>query len=415
MYIMIEVKPFKAVRPKRDKANLVASRSYLSYSENILREKLINNPFTFLHVINPEYSLKSPILFGLDKYRKIREKLNFFIRQEILVQEEKPMFYIYQQISPETNYVGIIAATAVDDYLNNKIKVHEQTIEKREVMFSDYLKYSGFNAEPVLLAYPKVPGINKIIKSYISTRPEYEFTTTNMVLHNLWLIDNAIDIQAIISLFSSVDSLYIADGHHRTASSSLLCKHNRMAKFITNKNSPFNYFMSFLIDDEQMRIYDFNRLLKDLNGLSVEDFFSKVKSVYLVKKLEKAQKPSGIDEICMYLDSFWYSLIARKNTFNSQDCVDSLDPSILTKNILGPILGLNDIRNDKRIDFMDGKKGLKGLQNAVDSGEFRLAFALKPIAFSQLKEVADQNKSMPPKSTYIEPKLRSGLTIYKLD
>ncbi len=415
MCTMIQVKPFMAIRPKRDKANLVASRSYLSYSENTLREKLINNPFTFLHVINPEYSIKNPHLYGYDKYKIVREKLNYFIKKDILVKDEKPMFYVYQQITLENNYIGIIAAASVDDYLNGKIKVHEQTIEKREAMFSDYLKYSGFNAEPVLLSYPKVPRISQIIKSYTSTRPEYEFTTTNMVTHNLWLIDAPLDIQEIISLFRTVDCLYIADGHHRIASSALLCKKYRITQSDIHNESSFNYFMSFLVDDEQIRIYDFNRLLKDLNGLSVKDFLFKVDSVYKVQKLEKAYKPTEKDQICMYLDDFWYSLKARKNTFNSLDCVDSLDPSILTKNILKPILGVKDIRNDKRIDFMDGRKGLKGLKNAVDSGDFRLAFALKPIAFSELKEVADQNKCLPPKSTYIEPKLRSGLTIYKID
>jgi uncharacterized protein (DUF1015 family) len=389
---MIQVKPFKAIRPKRDKANLVASRSYLTYSESTLREKLINNPFTFLHVINPEYSLNTPLLYEYNKYKMVREKLNYFIKKEILIQEETPMFYIYQQITPKNNYTGIIAAAAVDDYLKGKIKVHEQTIEKREEMFSNYLKHSGFNAEPVLLAYSKVPRIDQIIKSYTSTRSEYEFTTTDLIRHNLWLIDAPSDIQEIISLFCSVDSLYIADGHHRIASSAMLCKQNRIIQSDSPKESSFNYLMSFLVDDEQICIYDFNRLLKDLNGMSVEEFLSEVDSVYQYQKLKRAYKPSEKDEICMYLDGFWYSLKARKNTFNSAHCVDSLDPSILTKNILEPILGVKDIRNDKRIEFMDGKKGMKGLKNAVDSGDFRLAFALKPIAFSQLKEVANQNK-----------------------
>ena len=411
---MIQVKPFKAVRPKRDKANLLATRSYLSYSENTLKEKLMNNPFTFLHVINPEFSSKNPLISGPNKYKMIREKLNYFMHKEILFQDESPKFYIYQQITSKNNYLGIIAAASVDDYLKNKIKVHEQTIQKREAMFSDYLQYSGFNAEPVLLAYPKVPRIDQIIKSYISMRPEYEFTTTDKVLHNLWLIDNPIDIKEISSLFSSIDNLYIADGHHRTASSAMLCKKKRMISD-TNKESPFNYFMSFLIDDEQVRIYNFNRLLKDLNGLSVQNFLSKINSVYHVNKLDNLQKPTKKYEICMYLENFWYSLIARKNTFNQLDCISSLDTSILTKNILEPILGLNEIRNDKRIDFMDGKKGLRELQYSVDNRNFRLAFALKPITYSQLKEVADKNMTLPPKSTFIEPKLRSGLTIYKID
>ena len=410
---MIKINPFKAIRPTRDKAYLVASRSYLSYSETTLKEKLLNNPYTFLHVINPEYSLDVPILQGIEKYKLVRQKYLNFRSDGTFVKDNKSCFYIYQQVTPENIYTGIIVAASVDDYLNGTIKVHEHTILKREVMFSDYLQSTGFNAEPVLLTYPKIPRVNKIMNVYMQKRPEYEFTSTNKVLHNLWLIDKDSDIKEIQSLFMKVDSAYIADGHHRSASSALYC--NRKRKQLTNikGSEPFNYFMSFMIDDEQMRIYNFNRLVKDLNGMSINEYLSKVGEVYNIEK-NVNDKPIQKDEIYMYLDGNWFSLIAKAYTYDASHCVDHLDPAILSKNILDPILGIKDIRNDHRIDFIDGKQGLTSLKNAVDSGDYRVAFALKPITIEQLKNVSDQNQIMPPKSTYIEPKLRSGLIIYSV-
>ena len=410
---MIKINPFKAIRPTRDKAYLVASRSYLSYSETTLREKLLNNPYTFLHVINPEYSLDAPILHGIEKYKLVRQKYLNFRSDGTLVKDEKPCFYIYQQVTQENIYTGIIVAASIDDYLNGSIKVHENTISKREAMFSDYLEYTGFNAEPVLLTYRKIPRVNQIMNVYMQERPEYEFTSTNKVLHNLWLIDKDIDIKEIQSLFMKVDSVYIADGHHRSASSALYCYRKRKQLTKIKGSEPFNYFMSFMIDYEQMRIYDFNRLVKDLNGLSIDEYLLKVGEVYNIEK-KVNDKPIQKDEIYMYLDGNWFSLIAKAHTYDASHCIDHLDPAILSKNILDPILDIKDIRNDQRIDFMDGKQGLTSLKNAVDSGEYRVAFALKPITIEQLKHVSDQNQVMPPKSTYIEPKLRSGLTIYSL-
>jgi uncharacterized protein (DUF1015 family) len=412
---MAKIKAFRAVRPTRDKAYLVASRSYLSYSDNTLREKLLNNPFTFLHIINPEYSSNSPVLEGAEKYKMVKKKYEQFSSDGVFVADAKACLYIYQQVTPENTYTGIIASSSVDDYLNGVIKIHEQTIAKREAMFTNYLETTGFNAEPVLLSYSKVPRVNEIMGTYMQGRPEYEFTSTNRVLHNLWLIDKTQDIEEIQNLFEGVESIYIADGHHRSASSALLCKNRRDSLSNANGDEAFNYFMSFLIDDEQMCIYDFNRLVSDLNGLSVDEYLSNVSEVYTLTKQELVYKPNRKDEISMYLDGTWYSLIAKEHTFDAEHCVENLDPAILSKNILVPIHGIKDIRNDKRIGFMDGKQGLNGLSFAVDSGKYSVAFALKPITFEQLKLVADNNEIMPPKSTYIEPKLRSGLTIYNID
>lgn len=412
---MAKIKAFRAVRPTRDKAYLVASRSYLSYSENTLREKLLNNPYTFLHIINPEYSFNSPLLEGDEKYKMVKKKYEEFTHDGTFVTDAKACLYIYQQVSSENTYTGIIAASSVDDYINGVIKIHEQTIAKREAMFTIYLEATGFNAEPVLLSYSKVPRINEIMDAYMQGRPEYEFTSTNKVLHNFWLIDKDADIAEVQNLFEGVESVYIADGHHRSASSALLCKNRKGVAPNASGEEAFNYFMSFLIDDEQMCIYDFNRLVSDLNGLSVDEYLSHVSEVYTLLKQDLAHEPSVKDEISMYLDGAWYSLIAKEHTFDAEHCVESLDPAILSKNILEPIHDIKDIRNDKRIGFMDGKKGLEGLKSAVDSGAYSVAFALKPITFEQLKQVADNNEIMPPKSTYIEPKLRSGLTIYNID
>lgn len=411
---MIKINPFKAVRPVRDKVGLVSTRSYLSYSPVTLREKLLNNPYTFLHIINPEFSVKSNFLKGVNRYKLVRQKYLDFCEDGIFLKDDQSCFYIYQQTTPENTYSGIIAASSVEDYINGSIKVHEHTISKRKAIFTDYLQTTGFNAEPVLLTYPKLPRVNEIIKKCMRETPEYEFTTTNKVLHRLWLMDHQDDINELQALFLDLDSVYIADGHHRLASSALNCIRQRHKHKSYNGSEPFNYFMSFLIDEEQLRIYDFNRLVKDLNGWSIDTYLSKVSESYSITKITIGQ-PKFKDEIYMYLDGTWYSLIAKKHTFDPKHCVSHLDSAILLTNILDPILDIKDIKNNQRIDFMDGKQGLHALKAKVDSGDYRIAFALKPITIEQLKRVADQKEAMPPKTSYIEPKLRSGLTIYNLD
>jgi len=411
---MTHVKAFKAIRPKRDKAYLVASRSYLTYSESTLREKLLNNPYTFLHIINPEHSSNSELLEGIDKYKMVRSKYKSFKNEGVFIEDVEPYFYIYQQVTQENTYTGLIAASSVDDYLSGHIKIHEQTIAKRESMFTDYLNATGFNAEPVLLTYKKTPEVDVIIEAYMKHRPEYEFTSTNKVLHNLWLVNKPKDIEALEQKFTEVNHMYIADGHHRCASSALLCKRQRQSNPKHTGDEPYNFFMSYLIDDEQMRIFGYHRLITDLQGLSKVEFISKLGQVYVIQKLDKMKEPHDKDEICMYFDGHWYSMVARPSTFNFKHCVGHLDAAILNQNVLYPILGIKDIRNDKRVAFIDGKQGLSSLESAVDSLEFAIAFALKPITFAQLKLVADQNEIMPPKSTFIEPKLRSGLTIYSI-
>jgi len=403
---MAIVRSFKAIRPTRDKANLVASRSYLSYSDETLKEKLEHNPFTFLHIINPDY--KDEIkLKGVEKFKAVKEKFNKFQESGFLITEPSESFYVYQQTHEKHTFEGIIGATAVADYLTGNIKKHEHTLTAREEMFKSYLDTTGFNAEPVLLCHKENTTITAIIQQYKGTRAEYEFTTTNKVVHKLWLVNNTDDINTITNAFSTIDNLYIADGHHRSASSALLAQNS-------NKSNS-QYFMSFLIDENQLNIINFNRLVKHTNGLTSYELITEIeKSFTILKKGSSPYSPTLTDEISMYLRGAWHSLIALPTSIK-QDCVSKLDPAILSDNILAPILGITDEKTDKNIVFEAGTILLTEIAEKVDADDFEVAFILKPIPINALKEVADNNLSMPPKSTYIEPKLRSGLIIYPLD
>jgi uncharacterized protein (DUF1015 family) len=404
---MVKVRPFKAIRPVRDKAHLFATRSYLTYSKETLKEKLENNPYTFLHIINPEYKKKNRKK-GVEKFKLVKQKFEEFEKSGILKKEEKKILYLYRQRSKSHVFEGIIAACSVDDYINGVIKVHENTITKREEMFTSYLNTTCFNADPVLMFYKGENRIDNVIKSVSRTRAEYNFTTTNKVQHQLWLIDTQEDINLICESFENIENIYIADGHHRTASSALLAK-----KRNTKKDANSNYFMSFLIAETQLNIINFNRLLKNINDLSVTEFIKQIKNTYTVVESSFTVGKEK-EEIGMYLDGKCYLLKAKKGSYRN-DCVSRLDPAILSNNILSPILGINDEKTDKNISFVPGNTPMEKIKESVDSGEFAVAFILKPIHIKTLKEVADKGKIMPPKSTYIEPKLRSGLTIYPIE
>ena len=405
---MAKVRPFNAIRPTRDKVHLFATRSYLTYSEETLKEKLDNNPFTFLHIINPDYTKKEQKK-GIEKYKRVKDKFNEFVKSGILQKEEKKLFYLYRQQTSLHIFEGIIAACCVDDYLDGSIKIHEHTITKREQMFTDYLATTGFNADPVLLAYKGNVKIREVIKQISKHRPEYNFTTTNKVQHQMWLIEKEEDINIICQEFEGIHKIYIADGHHRSASSALLAKRKN-----AEKQANSNYFMSYLIDESQINIINFNRLVCGLNGKSSAEFLTKIEQNFsIVKKGDAIYSPINKNEIGMYIEKNWYSLTFKKNKFNS--VVNSLDPSILSENILKPILNIQDEKTDKNITFFDGTLDLEELKMKVDSGEFTVAFILKPIPIEALKKVADNNEIMPPKSTYIKPKLRSGLTIYPIE
>lgn len=400
---MITVKPFKAVRPTRDKAYLVATRSYVSYTNQELEEKLKNNPFTFFHVISPD---KEQDMTGKDKFKMVRSVFEEFSKQRIFTEEKENAFYIYQQQTPTHVFTGIIGAVSTDDYDNGKVKKHEHTITKRENLFAEYLMETGFNAEPVLLMHKPLHNLGDVKNKYMNTRAEYEFTSTDKILHLLWPVTDEADIDTISKSFENVDDLYIADGHHRCASSS------RLSELLPD-NPESKQFMAFLIPETNIKISEFNRLVKTVNGYSKKEFLDLLENDFVLNYIPgKSFNPSSLHEIGLYINNDWYSLFPKPGTYNPEDPVDQLDCHIVSKNILDKILHIKDERQDPNVDFIPGVHGSKEVMNKVDSGEFELAFTFYPVSIEQLKGVADASRYMPPKSTYIEPKLRSGLTIY---
>lgn len=407
---MISVKPFRAIRPTRDKAYLMATRSYVSYGNEELAHKLHSNPYTFLHIINPDFTEKEQSA-GAEKYKKIKSKFNNFKKLGYFVEEEKPAFYIYQQQAEDHVFTGIIAAVSVTDYLEGRVKIHEHTLTSREEMFTNYLNDTGFNAEPVLLVHRPIASMGALKNRYMQTRAEYEFTSTDKVLHLLWPVTEVNDVAEIEVAFAGVDAVYIADGHHRCASSV------RLAQMRNGKTgAPHQFFLSFLMPETTIKIHEFNRLVKDLNGMTEDEFLHKLSGNFFVNEIERdLHRPESLHEISMYLGGRWYALFCRPGSYNPEHAVSGLDCQILSDNLLAPILGIEDLRTDSRVGFLPGNTGALGLKEAVEKGGFKVGFGLFPVSIEQLKRVSDEGMVMPPKSTYIEPKLRSGLTIYNLD
>ncbi|NND77842.1 MAG: DUF1015 domain-containing protein [Flavobacteriales bacterium] len=398
---MAIVKPFKAIRPAKDKVHLVASRSYISYTKGELERKLNSNPYSFVHIINPDHGIeKKSRANSKELFQKIKDKFDQFMDEGILIQDEKPSLFIYEQKKEGHSTCGIIGLTSAKDYGNGKIKKHEQTLPKREALFRDYLKICDIHAEPVLLTYPDNDKIKEIIASEKKEEPVYDITTSNRVRHTLWRIVNEQELQGIIEGFSSIGSLYIADGHHRSASSYLLSESGNL-----HEDHPYNYFMSYLVPESELQIYEFDRLVKDLNGLTEREFLEKVSKNFTVEQLASEQKPSKKGEFTFFLNEHWYKVTCK---FESDD----IDPKILNEYIIYPILGIKDQRHDKRISFVGGEKAMSKLKKHVLSGKFKLGIAVHPLSVKELIEVSDKEETMPPKSTWIEPKLRSGLTIY---
>lgn len=408
---MIELRPFRALRPPRDKAYLVATRSYLSYDDNELADKLQNNPYTFLHVINPPHSQMLPP--GPEKYRMVKQRFDEFAEEGVFQRDQQPAYYLYRQVKEGNEYMGIIAAVAVADYEAGRIKKHEKTLSHREEMFTDYLETTGFNAEPVLLVYQDDHQLNQLMVEITSQRSEYEFTSTDRVLHQLWLVDQPEQCAQITERFAAQSELYIADGHHRCASSALLGA--RLDAQAQGQGDQHRYFMAFLIGEEQMKIYDFNRLVRNDTGREKAEILRLLQEQFwLEPKAQEAYRPQKLHELSMYLEGEWFKLVPKTGSFDPNHSVGHLDAEILSRNILAPIFDIQDLKTDYRVDFMPGTEGLEALARQVDKGRFDLAFALYPVSMAQLKQVSDDGETMPPKSTYVEPKLRSGMVVYPL-
>ena len=413
---MAKIIPFKGIRPVRDKAHLVASRSVDGYNNAELHDKLASNPYSFLHVINPDFSEGKKTKPGsVERLQKVKAKYLKFVTEKIFITDEQPCYYIYQQHKDENIYTGIIGCSSIDDYFNGIIKIHEQTITEREEKLMHYLEICDFNAEPVLFSYPNDLIIDQLTAEIIQKDPVYDFSTTDKVRHKLWVVHDQETVSKIQSRFLSIPHIYIADGHHRSASSALLGKARREKKTDYTGNEAFNFYLGVFFPETQLKIFDFNRVVKDLNGLNAESFIKKLNQKFIVTlKGEQIYQPVHKHNFSMYLEGRWYSLEARKEIIHNEEPVGSLDASILTEHLLSPILNIHDLKTDNRIGFVSGIKGMKELKHQVDKWNFKVAFGLYPVAMEQLKQIADTNSMMPPKTTWIEPKIRSGLVIYSL-
>ncbi len=411
---MAKIIPFKAVRPTRDKVSLVASRSYQSYTKEQLESRLRDNPFSFLHIVNPGYKYDKEIS-GEARYNLVRNRYMEFIEDGIFVKDETACYYVYKIVDRDKQvFNGIVAATSAEDYENDVIKKHENTIENREIIFKEYLITVGFNAEPVLLTYPDNDIIAEIINNAQKERAEFEFTTTYRDTHYLWKVDEMALVEKIRNEFEQMRTVYIADGHHRSASSYLLYKDMKANNPNHKGDEHYNFFMSYLLPESDLKIHEFNRIVKDLNGLSKEEFLIHLDTLFRIENRGKMPyKPSKKHHFSMYLDGEFYSLYLRKNGYEIETSLDALDAQILYKTILQPILGIKDSRNDNRMSYINGKKDIVNMKESVDSGLFAVGFGMLPVNMEEMKQIADDGLKMPPKSTFIEPKLRSGVTIYE--
>lgn len=406
---MAQLIPFKAVRPTPDKVGLVTCRTYDDYSPAELAAWLDFNPFSFLHVLNPAYVNTQKI--GLEKrFKNVAHKYHDFKAEGVFVQDETPCIYLYEIKNKLQTFTGFVAGTSIADYQNNIIKKHEDTFKYRVELFKDYLHQTRFNTEPVLIMYPDQVELNHWIQQKKTTKSLYEFSTTNKEKHTLWKIEQADEILWLQKQFEQIPELYIADGHHRSASAEMLYEQDR-----AQGDERLDFFMSFLIAESDIKIYEFNRMVRDLNGWSAEAFLEKLNENFIVKeKGHEVWKPESKYEFGMYLNGTFYALFYRQSTENSSEILDNLDAQILYDQVLKPLLGIHDLRNDERIDYLPGKQSINTLKEIIDEGEFEVGFMLYPTAVSEIKALADQGLIMPPKSTYIEPKFRSGLLIYEL-
>lgn len=411
---MAIVRPFKAIRPQKDKVSFVASRSYEEYSKKELNATLKFNPFSFLHIINPGFKFDKKVA-GTERFKLVHNRYLEFLEDNILMKDSDDGFYIYQVSKNNYSCSGLFVATSVADYRNDVIKKHEDTIERREKLFANYLKTVEFNAEPVLMTYADKKSITKIIDAQKKRNPEYHFTTTDKVTHKLWAISDKKIVAKLQNEFAGIHELYIADGHHRSASSNLLAEYSEKANPEHTGEEPYNFFMSYLIPESEIRIYEFNRMVQDLNGLTKEEFLVRLDAYFRIQnKGNILYKPTRKHHFSMYLDGEFYSLYLRKKVYDFTDVLSELDTQILFKTILEPILGIHDLRNDKRITYGYGKHNIIKMKDEIDRGNFEVGFSLVPLTVDEIKAIADASLTMPPKSTYIEPKLRSGLAIYEL-
>lgn len=414
---MAIIKPFKGIRPPKDLVERIESRPYDVLDSKEAREEAGDNEMSLYHIIKPEIDFGENVSeYDPRVYQKAADNFKKFMDKGWLVQDEKENYYLYAQTMNGKTQYGLVVGAAVEDYLSGVIKKHELTRCDKEEDRMKHVRVCNANMEPVFFAYPDNQRLDEIITRYADTVPEYDFIAPiDGFRHQFWIIGDDNDIKAITEEFAKIPSLYIADGHHRSAAAALVGA--ELARKDQNHTGceEYNYFMAVCFQASQLTILDYNRVVKDLNGLTSEQFIEALKQDFIIEdKGGKIYKPSHIHNFSLYLDGCWYSLTAKEGTYNDSDPIGVLDVDISTRLILNKILNIQDLRSDKRIDFVGGLRGLEELRRRVDSGEMRAALALYPVSMKQIMDIADSGAIMPPKATWFEPKLRSGLVIHKL-
>lgn len=415
---MANLRSFRGFRPKPEFAAKIASRPYDVLNSQEARMEVEGNPYSFLHVVKPEVDLPPEIdHYSEQVYRKGKENLERMISEGIYFQEDKPCLYVYAQTMNGITQYGLVGCASILDYKNNVIRRHELTRPDKEEDRKNHIRISNFNAEPVFFAYPPHKEIDEIIGRIVRSEPVYDFTLEDGIGHQVWIVDNRKEIHQLETLFATdIPFTYVADGHHRTAAAAGVGEERRKADPKHTGKEEYNFFLAVHFPANQLTIIDYNRVVRDLNGLGEGEFLRKLKDSFVVREAgEKIYKPSGHHEFGMYLSGSWYSLKAKPGTYNDHDPIGRLDVTLLSERVLVPLLDIKDLRKSERIDFVGGIRGLEELERRVDSGEMKVAFALYPVSMEQLMEIADTENIMPPKTTWFEPKLRSGLILHKLD
>ncbi len=413
----MKIKPFKGIRPPKEYAEQVQSRPYDVLNSAEARAEAEGNEKSLYHIIKPEIDFPE----GTDEhdpkvYEKAAQNFQMFQDKGWLVQDGKERYYIYAQTMGDKTQYGLVVCAYVEDYMTGKIKKHELTRRDKEEDRMKHVRVNNANIEPVFFAYPDNKDVDAIVAKYTKGAPEYDYTAElDGFRHTFWIIDDDADIQRITELFAAMPAMYIADGHHRSAAAALVGAEKAKQNPNHRGDEEYNFFMAVCFPANQLTIIDYNRVVKDLNGLSDEEFLKKLSDDFIVeKKGAEIFKPSRLHEFSLYLGGNWYSLVAKPGTYNDNDPIGVLDVTISSNLILDKILGIKDLRSDKRIDFVGGIRGLGELKKRVDSGEMKVALALYPVSMKQLIDIADTGNIMPPKTTWFEPKLRSGLVIHKL-
>ncbi|MGN1265779.1 MAG: DUF1015 domain-containing protein [Muribaculaceae bacterium] len=414
---MARVKPFKGLRPPRELVTKVASRPYDVLNSKEAQAEAEGNEMSLYHIIKPEINF-DPMLdeHAPAVYEKAVEQFHHFQDKGWLVQDAEENYYIYAQTMNGRTQYGIVVAANVDDYLNGVIKKHELTRRDKEEDRMKHVRVNNANLEPVFFAFPDNAELQEIIDKTTSGEPEYDFVAEDGFGHHFWVIDDEATKARITELFAAIPYLYIADGHHRTAAAALVGHEKALANSNHTGDEEYNFFLAVCFPESHLKIIDYNRVVKDLNGLSEEEFLAKIAENFEVeKKGAEIYHPACLHNFSLYLGGEWYSLTAKPGTFCDSDPIGVLDVTISSDLILRDILGIHDLRSDKRIDFVGGIRGLGELKRRVDSGEMKMALALYPVSMKQLIDIADTGNIMPPKTTWFEPKLRSGIVVHKLD